>query len=289
MTQLKVGVVGLGYWGPKLARCFKELGVLEAVCDVAADRLDKALPLGAKQTQRLESFLALVDAVAIATPPETHHTLAKQALEAGKHVFVEKPLATSYNEAVGLVRLAEAKQLTLKVGHIYLHCPGFMAVPRPVGAADLYVRLLNVAGPPSNSTRDLIWAGLPHAASIALSFFPKRPDSMEVSAAEHRIQVRLRYWNGSKAFFDVGDYTGVKIRAVELRIGERSYLYDGDSPNEYTLYSGMKTEHVTAALDSKEPLVRECEDFLKGGIDYMAPVAVGIIQEIQEIIKVGRR
>ena len=96
--MVKVGVIGLGYWGPKLARNFHELPDAELawVCDLCADRLAHVVSLypGVRATGDYREMLASdVDAVVIATPVSTHHALAMEALRAGKHVLVEKPLA----------------------------------------------------------------------------------------------------------------------------------------------------------------------------------------------------
>ena len=109
-ARVRVGVVGLGYWGPNLVRVLNEAATAEAawMCDLRPEILE---PLGrrfpsVRQTQDLDEMLEddSVDAVAVVTPVSTHHDLAMRALKAGKHVFVEKPLASSSELAIDLVR-----------------------------------------------------------------------------------------------------------------------------------------------------------------------------------------
>src|SRR5436309_3402658 len=115
-----VAVAGCGYWGKNLVRVFQELGALGMVCDptpggqATARELAPEVPVTGSLDAALE---AGVDAVVLATPAETHHMLAKQALLAGKDVFVEKPLALTYEDGAELVRLAEARGRILMVGH----------------------------------------------------------------------------------------------------------------------------------------------------------------------------
>ena len=125
--MIRVGIVGLGYWGPNLVRCFSELPdcKVTAVCDQSYDsliRIKDRFP----SVFPFESYDAMlerdiVDAVVIATPTASHHPLARKALEKDIHVFVEKPLARTSSECRDLMELAEERQRTLFVGHVFLH------------------------------------------------------------------------------------------------------------------------------------------------------------------------
>ena len=122
--SLRVGVVGLGHWGPNLARNFAAQGALAALADSRADVLAHfgARYPGARAFPNIDMLLANgdVDAVAIATPAETHGELAAKALMAGKHVFVEKPLCIDLAEGRMLGANAAKRGLTLMVGHLLL-------------------------------------------------------------------------------------------------------------------------------------------------------------------------
>jgi predicted dehydrogenase len=129
MVPLRVAVVGLGYWGPNLVRNLHELEETDVVtvCDLQQDRLQavKRRYPSLQLTTSYESVLAdpQIDAIAIATPVSSHYALARAGLIAGKHVFVEKPLASSSREAMELFELAQSKTLVVMPGHTFLYSP----------------------------------------------------------------------------------------------------------------------------------------------------------------------
>ena len=279
----KVGLIGYGYWGKNLARCFNELGVLAGVAEPDSERQIKATEFCGRIFSSFDEMigtLSWLDAIAVATPPETHYEISGQALAAGKDVFVEKPLTTSSKEAERLCAAAEINGLNLMVGHIYLYNGGIQKIPVPVGKAELYVQLLNEKGAPSDSTRDVVWAGLPHACSLALHFFPDEPESVWAKRDGDRIRVTLGYWNGSVAYLDVGDNTGRKLRRVELDWGTSRYLFDVKDPNLCFLQSGIEVKSFGVSM-GPEPLMEECKAFLEyKGVDPMGPKVVKLIEEI---------
>lgn len=293
MTK-KVGVIGLGYWGPNLVRCFNDLGALHAIADQDEKRL---YAIAAKfnvgnLAVDIGGLWALgCDAIAIATPPETHYAIAVEALNAGKDVFIEKPMTTRAVDAEALVKQAEVQGCNLMVGHIYLHNGGIKLIPVPAGKAELYVQLLNEGGSPSESTRDVIWAGLPHAVSLALRFFPDWPEQVTVKREADRIKVILWYWNGSVAYLDVGDNTGRKLRKVELRLPDRRYSFDVASPNQLVITTGWTEVLHSHSGDisqkkSPEPLMEECQVFLEyQGIDPLGAKVVKLTEEILDECK----
>ena len=131
--RLKIGVVGMGYWGPNLARNFNGLPDchLKAVCDLSKETgyLQSLYP----SVQAESDFNALVsdpdlDAIAIATSVKSHHPLGKASLLAGKHTFIEKPLASSIEESQELVDIAKENGLILMVGHTFLYSPPIMRI-----------------------------------------------------------------------------------------------------------------------------------------------------------------
>ncbi len=180
-----VAVVGSGYWGPNLTRNFAELPgrPLAAVCDLQADRV-RAMQQRYPWIQTFTSMDALlaapgIDAVAIATPAETHHALARQALLAGKHVLVEKPLATTPAECVELVELAHRHGLTLMVGHTFLYNPGLRYIRSLIANGELgdvlYVtsRRLNLGQ--VRQDVNVVWNLAPHDIAIILYLLGQRP------------------------------------------------------------------------------------------------------------------
>src|SRR5665213_540921 len=124
--MIKVGICGFGYWGPTLLRAFSVNPAFQvtAIADASAARQDKAREVrpGAAIFAAAEELIdsSGVDAVAIATPVSTHHSIALHALKRGKHVLVEKPMCASVDEALELVAVADRMKRTLMVDHTYL-------------------------------------------------------------------------------------------------------------------------------------------------------------------------
>ena len=142
-TPIRVAVVGVGYWGPNLVRNLAESPVFEVahLCDLRPEALEAiarrypSIPC----TTQFEEILrdGDVDAVAIATPVSTHHALAMSALEAGKHAFVEKPLAASSDQVIELTELAEEKNLVLMPGHTFLYSPSVTTIKGLIDSGEL--------------------------------------------------------------------------------------------------------------------------------------------------------
>jgi predicted dehydrogenase len=137
---IRIGHAGLGYWGPNLARNFGALADLRWLCDLSPDLLDEAAKTHpqARTTSDFQDLITdpEVDAVVIATPVVTHYELAKQALSAGKHVFVEKPQAQSSAEAEELLALAEERNLVLMPGYLLLYHPAVSRLKELIDAGD---------------------------------------------------------------------------------------------------------------------------------------------------------
>ncbi len=175
-SRMRVAVVGVGYWGKNLVRNFHELGALEALCD--SDPSAEAAYKGRYEGIRFESDYAKllsdpsVDAVALATPAVTHHEMAKAALEAGKDVLVEKPLAVDVKHGEELVKLAEAKGRILMVGHILRYHPAILKLKQLIkdGALGkinyLYSNRLNIGK--IRTEENILWSFAPHDISAIL-------------------------------------------------------------------------------------------------------------------------
>ena len=172
MTQ-RVAVIGAGYWGPNLARNFRSSDgwELAAVCDLDEDRARK-VAAGADVETSLERLLQRddVDAVAVATPARTHRAIAVAALESGKHVLVEKPLASSRTEAVDIVRIADERGLTLMCDHTFCYTPVVQKIAEVIAAGDLgeilFVDSVRINLGLVQPDVDVIWDLAPHDLSI---------------------------------------------------------------------------------------------------------------------------
>jgi predicted dehydrogenase len=139
--MIRIGLAGLGYWGPNLARNFDELAELAWLCDLSDENRARFAPRypGARMTEDFDELLAdpELQAVVVATPVVTHHELTRRALLAGKHVFVEKPMAMRASEAEELVALAEERELVLMPGHLLLYHPGVRKLKELVDDGEL--------------------------------------------------------------------------------------------------------------------------------------------------------
>ncbi len=187
--MLRVGVIGCGYWGPKLARNFHELreADLAWVSDLDEERLDHMEDRypGVRTTKDYRKLLdSDVDAVAIATPVSTHHRLALEAMRAGKHVLVEKPIAASVQEAEEIVAEGERLDRVVMVGHTFEYNPAVETVREIIASGELgevyYINGTRVNLGLFQPDINVVWDLAPHDVSILRYILGLEPE--EVSA-----------------------------------------------------------------------------------------------------------
>lgn len=192
MDPLRVAVVGAGYWGPNLVRNFQSNGDcdLRWVCDLELDRARRAVgrystvPI----TDDVEQVLSDgdVEAVAIATPAATHTKIALAALEAGKHVLIEKPLAPTVAEGEAIVELAEQRGLTVMLDHTYCYTPAVQKIRDLVATGTLgdiqYVDSVRINLGLIQRDIDVLWDLAPHDLSILDFILPPRHAPNAVAA-----------------------------------------------------------------------------------------------------------
>ena len=140
-NRLNLALVGAGYWGKNLARNFYNLNVLKLICDPSKDVLQEMEKKYPEVITALSFSQAIkssdIDAVVIATPVEKHFLLAREALLANKHVFIEKPMATNLHEAEELISLAQKNKKIIFVGHILHYHPAIAQIKKMLGEGDL--------------------------------------------------------------------------------------------------------------------------------------------------------
>ena len=181
---VRVAVIGCGYWGRNLVRNFSDLGALSAVCDTDAELARKFGRQYNVRAVTLEDALqdAAIDALAIATPAVTHSGIAKKALSAGKHVFVEKPVALNVAAAEALNSLAKQQDKVLMVGHLLQYHPVFVRLKELVAQGELgrlrhvYSHRLNLGK--VRREENILWSFAPHDVSMILSLVGEEPDSI---------------------------------------------------------------------------------------------------------------
>jgi predicted dehydrogenase len=189
--MIRIGVIGMGYWGPNLVRCFHESAECEVayVCDQNAKRLREIcdrFPDVIGTTDDAELLRRdRVDAVVIATPTKTHYRLARQSLDAGLHTFVEKPLATSSQECAELIEAADANDRVLFVGHVFLYSAAVAKLKEIVSRGELgdiyYISSSRLNLGPVRNDVNALWDLAPHDLSIILELMGHSPISVSCS------------------------------------------------------------------------------------------------------------
>ena len=181
--MMKLAVVGAGYWGANLVRVFHGLGVLDVICESNTRRAQELANLypNVRVEPSFEAVLAdrSIDAVAIATPAETHYKLAKQALLAGKDVYVEKPMTLHSNETMDLTSIAENSRRILMVGHLLEFHPAILRLQQLIGEGYLgrieyiYSNRLNLGK--VRREENALWSFAPHDISVILLLLNELP------------------------------------------------------------------------------------------------------------------
>jgi len=249
--SLGVAVVGAGYWGPNLIRNFSgsELWDVRAVCDASIERARKAVGRYSNiaVTADFEQVLddESVDAVAIATPASTHFELARAALEAGKHVLVEKPLAATVSDSAKLVDLAEDRGLTLMCDHTFCYTPAVQQIRRLIADGELgdiqYIDSVRINLGLVQSDIDVVWDLAPHDLSILDSILPadQRPTAVAALGADpvgagHACvaYLTLPLANGGIAHAHVNWLSPIKIRTMVIGGSRRMLVWDDMSTTQ---------------------------------------------------------
>jgi predicted dehydrogenase len=185
---LRVGVIGSGYWGPNLIRNFVELprSRVVAVADLDQERLDSIcsrFPQVGHTTQDYRELFGLeLDAVVIATPPATHHAIARECLENGLHVLVEKPMTLNGADAYDLKDLADERGLVLMVGHTFEYNPAVRALKEIIDSGELgeiyYIDAVRVSLGLYQMKANVLWDLAPHDISILRYLLDAEPETV---------------------------------------------------------------------------------------------------------------
>jgi len=283
----RIGVVGLNYWGPNLVRNFDGLAELTWLCDLDDTHLR---PLAeryphARATNTLEDMLAddALDAVVIATPVPTHYALAKQALEAGKHVFVEKPPAMRAVEMDELVQIAADRDRVLMPGHLLLYHPAVLKLKELVASGELgdvlcvYGNRVNLGIVRSNE--NALWSLGVHDLSVILYLLDEDPDLATAQGSwsihegvEDVVFCFLRFPSGKIAHMHLSWLDPHKMRKMTVVGREKMAVFDDMEPErKVTVYEKRADSSGAIAsgdihipkVATTEPLRLECEYFLE--------------------------
>ena len=327
--SVRIGVAGLGYWGPNLARNFAAIEGCELAwcCDgsaAARERWAPAFP-GARFTGALDDLLADpdLDAVALATPVPTHGPLAERVLRAGKHCFVEKPLAQSVADAERAVGAAAESGRLLMVGHLLEYHPGVgrlkeIAASGELGAIHyLYTERLNLGV--LRADENALWSLGAHDVSVVLYLAGEEPDEVEARGEcymrpgiEDVVFCFLRFPSGLAAHLHLSWLDPHKERRLTVVGSRRMATFDDmELERKLTVYdkgfdeaAGSYGEYITRSGDiwsprvpNREPLRIECEHFVECVREGHAPRSDGasglrvvrVLEALQERLDATRR
>jgi predicted dehydrogenase len=287
-----VGIVGLGQWGSNLARNFNDLSGLAWICDRGGESLAQAAERypSARATTDFDELLEdeALEAVVVATPVPTHAELARRALSAGKHVFVEKPMALAGEDAEGLVALAEELGLTLMPGHLLLYHPGVLKLKEIVDSGELgdvlYVygnrQNLGTIRPDENA----LWSLGAHDLSVILYLLGEEPselvahgESFLQDGVEDVVFCHLRFPSGKAAHMHLSWLDPHKMRRMTVVGTEKMAVFDDmELDRKVTVYEKAPWKPVNTygewqtrtgdihipKIATDEPLKLECLQFL---------------------------
>jgi predicted dehydrogenase len=329
-AALRVGVVGLGYWGPNLARNFGGLDGVELAwcCDERAERRERFAPAfrQARFTADVEDLLAddALDAVVIATPVPTHAELAVRVLRAGKHCFVEKPLARSVADAECAVQAAREAGRILMVGHLLEYHPGVRKLQQIATAGELgeihyiYSNRLNLGQ--LRADENALWSLGAHDISVIL-YLAGGEEPHEVAAygesymregVEDVVFAFLRFASGVAAHLHLSwldphkerrfTVVGSKRMATfdDMELERKVTVYDkgfDQATQSYGEYITRSGDVHSPRIDNSEPLRVECEHFVACVRDGVAPRSDGasglrvvrVLERLQQELDRSRR
>jgi predicted dehydrogenase len=286
----RIAVLGCGYWGQNLVRNFEQLGVLKMVCDPAESGRNRAreLSAGAEIVDNFESVFRSddVDAVAVATPAETHRDLAIRALDSGKDVFVEKPLALNYIQGREMDAAATKAGRLLMVGHLLEYHPAILKLREMIAAGVLgrvnyiYSNRLNFGK--IRIEENALWSFAPHDVAVILRLFGDVPLEVTCSGGSYLtpnladVTVScLHFPSGQRAHIFVSWLNPFKEQRLVL-VGDKqmAVFNDGVKDGKLVLYNQrvdfdnrrpilLKGEASVVEIADDEPLRKECEHFIE--------------------------
>ena len=305
---MKVAVVGLGYWGPNLVRNFSASDKVTQVmcCDLDSVRV-KQLVARFPQAQAFASFEDILksdcDAVAIATPISRHHPMGMQALRSGKHVLMEKPMATSARECEELIRCAEKHGRILMVDHTFLYTGAVRKMKEIVARGDVgdiyYFDSVRVNLGLFQHDVNVIWDLAPHDLSIMDFMLSERPKAVSAVGVNHYnhtedvAYLTVHFGEKMMGHVHVNWLAPVKIRRILIGGSKKMIVYDDMEPSEKvkvydtgvkvvtregiykTLVEYRTGDMFAPKLDQSEALSLVVEDFIDAIELRRKPVADG--------------
>jgi predicted dehydrogenase len=298
-TLPSVAVIGCGYWGKNLVRNFNRLGALAMVCDATpagcatAAEIAPQIPVSTEFEEALESD---IPGVVIATPAETHYEIASRALKAGKDVFVEKPLALTFDQGNSLVRLAEETKSILMVGHVLEYHPAIVRMMELVRSGALgrvhYISSNRLNLGKVRREENILWSFAPHDIAIILRLMGNMPFQIAAYGGSY-VQpniadvtvTHLLFNDGVRAHIYVSWLHPFKEQRLVIVGSKKMASYD-DVTKQLVLYDQrvevkegqpvpIKGNGEMISFSADEPLLLECHAFLDAIAMRRPPVTDG--------------
>ncbi|MBN1694213.1 Gfo/Idh/MocA family oxidoreductase [candidate division WOR-3 bacterium] len=291
---MELSIIGAGNWGINLVRNFSKILGLNSVsvCDLDENRLTlvKSEYAGIKTYRKPGEIIDIsqIKAVVISTPAETHYEIAKKALLAGKHVFVEKPLSLEIKEAEELIEIAEKNKLTLMVDHLLVYHPVVCEIKKLIDNGELgsiyyfYSQRLNLGV--IRSKENVLWSLGPHDISVFLYLLNDSPVRIEASGGiyvqetqkiEDAVFLHLNFSSGVDAHAHLSWLDPHKVRRLTVVGDKKMIVFDDMEPRnklaifdkgvEWTEKGGISVRYGDICLPSirlYEPLKAACEHFI---------------------------
>ncbi len=306
--MIRIAIIGYGYWGPNLVRNFYNTPncSVDLVVDSRQDRLDlvrKNFPATRVSTNIDDALKSTdIDAVVIATPTASHYGLAKTALENGKHVLVEKPMAKSVSEAEDMIETAEKAGKLLMVDHTFLYTGSVKKMKQLIDSGDVgditYFDSTRINLGLFQPDINVLWDLAPHDISILFHLIHSRPVSVSATGISHTpnglenvAYLTVNYDSSHIAHFSCSWSSPVKIRKILIGGTKKMIMFDDVEPSEKvkvydTGYSVKDDEDkrkllvdyrvgdiYIPKLDQKEALSGMAADFINSIISGGTPVS----------------
>jgi predicted dehydrogenase len=291
-----VAVVGCGHWGKNLVRNLYNLGALEMVCDTTEVGRATAAQIapGVPIVSSIDEITA--SAVMIATPASTHYQIARYALETGRDVFVEKPLALTYAQGRQLVQIARDRNRILMVGHVLEYHPAIVRLVEMVHRGDLgtvyYIYSNRLSLGKVRREENILWSFAPHDIAVILRLLGAMPIQVTATGGSY-IQPNITDVTVTNLLFDHGVRAHIHVSWLHpfkeqrlVVIGSRKMASFNDIAKELILYDQrvelregepipIRGNGDLIAFDDTEPLRLECEAFLRAIVTREPPLADG--------------
>ncbi len=308
--KINVGIIGLGYWGPNLVRVFNELenASIKACVDLVDSRLEKIKSQygGINTSKDIDVLLKdpEIDAIIITSSAKTHYELAKKVISAGKHVYVEKPLALNAAEAEELVKLARDSDKVLMVGHLMQYHPGINKIKSYLKNGSLgevlylYAQRLNLGK--VRKDENCLWSLAPHDISVILDLLEQEPRSITAIGqaylqknVEDVVFLTMSFADKVMANIHISwldphkarnlTIVGTKKMIVfdDMESSEKVKIFDKGvgPPADYRSYSedlDIRFGEISVpSIKSTEPLKLECEHFIDCILNDRNPISSG--------------